>query len=160
MLRCEVWPLLLGLRDANDTAVEQEQARRRRRERYRQLRRRCEELHEMLSGRSGAAMGASGDEPPADLGTFTETLPVIRADVPRTPFRTGAFQSHWEADRLAESASEDDLTNHSSTHRSTEPPADRPAEEATRTASYRGWSPSSPSRRRTNPRGAPRRPIG
>ena len=64
----------------------------------------------MLSGRSGAAMGASGDEPPADLGTFTETLPVIRADVPRTPFRTGAFQSHWEADRLAESASEDDLT--------------------------------------------------
>ena len=123
MLRCEVWPLLLGLRDANDTAVEQEQARRRRRERYRQLRQRCEELHEMLSGRSGAAMGASGDEPPADLGTFTETLPVIRADVPRTPFRTGAFQSHWEADRLAESASEDDLTNHSSTHRSTEPPA-------------------------------------
>jgi len=110
MLRCEVWPLLLGLRDANDTAVEQEQARRRRRERYRQLRERCEELHEMLSGRSGAAMGASGDEPPADLGTFTETLPVIRADVPRTPFRTGAFQSHWEADRLAESASEDDLT--------------------------------------------------
>ena len=110
MLRCEVWPLLLGLREPNDTAVEQEQARRRRRERYRQLRRRCEELHEMLSGRSGAAMGASGDEPPADLGTFTETLPVIRADVPRTPFRTGAFQSHWEADRLAESASEDDLT--------------------------------------------------
>ena len=114
MLRCEVWPLLLGLRDANDTAVEQEQARRRRRERYRQLRRRCEELHEMLSGRSGAAMGASGDEPPADLGTFTETLPVIRADVPRTPFRTGAFQSHWEADRLAESASEDDLTTSTS----------------------------------------------
>ena len=110
MLRCEVWPLLLGLREPNDTAVEQEQARRRRRERYRQLRERCEELHEMLSGRSGAAMGASGDEPPADLGTFTETLPVIRADVPRTPFRTGAFQSHWEADRLAESASEDDLT--------------------------------------------------
>ena len=41
MLRCEVWPLLLGLREPNDTAVEQEQARRRRRERYRQLHRRC-----------------------------------------------------------------------------------------------------------------------
>jgi len=110
MLRCEVWPLLLGLRGPNDTAVEQEQARRRRAARYRALRRRCEELHELLSGRSGAAMGASGEAPPADLGTFTETLPVIRADVPRTPFRTGAFASHWEADRLAQSASEDDLS--------------------------------------------------
>ena len=48
MLRCEVWPLLLGLRAPNDTAVEQEQARRRRAARYRALRRRCEELHELL----------------------------------------------------------------------------------------------------------------
>ena len=119
MLRCEVWPLLLGLRGPNDTAVEQEQARRRRAARYRALRRRCEELHELLSGRSGAAMGASGEAPPADLGTFTETLPVIRADVPRTPFRTGAFASHWEADRLAQSASEDDLSGSNP-----KPPAD------------------------------------
>ena len=67
----------------------------------------------------GAAMGASGEAPPADLGTFTETLPVIRADVPRTPFRTGAFASHWEADRLAQSASEDDLSGSNP-----KPPAD------------------------------------
>jgi hypothetical protein len=42
--------------------------------------------------------------PPEDLGRFTEYAPVIRADVPRTPFREGPFSRHWRAERDAADA--------------------------------------------------------
>ena len=134
-LRAEVWPLLLGLREPWHTAVEQEQRRRARRDAYRALRARCDELERLLAGKGGTAAAAaprpaanktSGEppppktfsDPPEDLGTHTEAAPVIRADVPRTAFRRGPFAAHWRAERAAES--ELDLDDRSETQ--TPPP--------------------------------------
>lgn len=107
-LRHEVWPLLLGLRDPTSTAVETEQGRRERREAYRALRERCVELEEMRDGKGIVPDPAAANghrrrtEPlPEELGTFTENAPVIRADVPRTPLRRGAYATHWEAEQRA-----------------------------------------------------------
>lgn len=141
-LRAEVWPLLLGLRHPGSTAVEQEQARRARRDEYHAVKARCAHLATLWRGTppeiapfadAGTTVSESAPEgvggatplspanahrhrhhhlrvwgetglPPEDLGRFTEYAPVIRADVPRTPFREGPFSRHWRAERDAADA--------------------------------------------------------
>ena len=140
-IRPEVWPLLLGVRRPESTAVEQEQRRRHRLARYDALLERRDELERLLgsptagspslalrSGRAspgtpawsargspatrafGSRVGAhaslapSPDASPAthDLATYAESVPVIRADVPRTAFHPGgAFETHWRLERDA-----------------------------------------------------------
>jgi hypothetical protein len=132
-LRAEVWPLLLGLREPWHTAVEQEQRRRARRDAYRALRARCDELERLLAGKGATAAAAAPraaanktpgkppppgtfPDPPEDLGTHTEAAPVIRADVPRTAFQRGPFAAHWRAERAAESDLDlDDQSNKAQT---------------------------------------------
>jgi len=140
-IRPEVWPLLLGVRRPESTAVEQEQRRRRRRAAYDALLARQDELDEMLGSKeallfsespalvgrprgraspgtparnargTGASTGTSGSPRAAsapgtsarDLSVYAESVPVIRADVPRTAFYPGgAFETHWRLERDAE----------------------------------------------------------
>ena len=145
-IRPEVWPLLLGVRRPESTAVEQEQRRRRRRARYDALLERRDELERVLSSptagspslglrsgraspgtparsagtslttrafRSREAFAAADVAPSPDAGhaqntkarhlaTYAESVPVIRADVPRTAFVPGgAFETHWRLERDA-----------------------------------------------------------
>ena len=140
-IRPEVWPLLLGVRRPESTAVEQEQRRRRRRAAYDALLARQDELDKMLGSKeallfsespalvgrprgraspgtparnargTGASTGTSGSPFAAsapgtsarDLSVYAESVPVIRADVPRTAFYPGgAFETHWRLERDAE----------------------------------------------------------
>jgi hypothetical protein len=141
-IRPEVWPLLLGVRRPESTAVEQEQRRRRRRAAYDALLARQDELDKMLGskeafsgspalvgrprgraspgtparnargtgasiyGTSGSPFAASAPGTSArDLSVYAESVPVIRADVPRTAFYPGgAFETHWRLERDAERA--------------------------------------------------------
>ena len=123
-IRPEVWPLLLGVRRPESTAVEQEQRRRRRRAAYDALLARQDELDKMLGskeafsgtparnargtgasiyGTSGSPFAASAPGTSArDLSVYAESVPVIRADVPRTAFYPGgAFETHWRLERDA-----------------------------------------------------------
>ena len=90
-LRAEVWPLLLGLREPWHTAVEQEQRRRARRDAYRALRARCDELERLLAGKGGTAAAAaprpaanktSGEPPPPKPSRIP---PKTSARTPRLP---------------------------------------------------------------------------
>jgi len=148
-IRPEVWPLLLGVRRPESTAVEQEQRRRDRRAGYDALLARRDELEKILgssgpgspslfrnpgtnaqSARSrqksafGTRVFAPNDDERSslnpyvearvdqrrdpsrqkrDLATYAESVPVIRADVPRTAFTpNGAFETHWRLERDAE----------------------------------------------------------
>jgi hypothetical protein len=148
-IRPEVWPLLLGVRRPESTAVEQEQRRRDRRAGYDALLARRDELEKLLgssgpgspslvgnpgtnaqSARSrqksafGTRVFAPNDDERSslnpyvearvdqrrdpsrqkrDLATYAESVPVIRADVPRTAFYPGgAFETHWRLERDAE----------------------------------------------------------
>ena len=140
-IRPEVWPLLLGVRRPESTAVEQEQRRRRRRAAYDALLARQDELDEMLGSKeallfsespalvgrprgraspgtparnargAGVSTGTSGSPRAASapgtsarhLSVYAESVPVIRADVPRTAFYPGgAFETHWRLERDAE----------------------------------------------------------
>lgn len=148
-IRPEVWPLLLGVRRPESTAVEQEQRRRDRRAGYDALLARRDELEKILgssgpgspslfrnpgtnaqSARSrqksafGTRVFAPNDDERSslnpyvearvdqrrdpsrqkrDLATYAESVPVIRADVPRTAFYpNGAFETHWRLERDAE----------------------------------------------------------
>ena len=138
-IRPEVWPLLLGVRRPESTAVEQEQRRRRRRAAYDALLARRDELDKMLGSKEafpgspalvGRPRGRASPGTPArnargtgastatsaspfaasapgtsarDLSVYAESVPVIRADVPRTAFYPGgAFETHWRLERDAE----------------------------------------------------------
>lgn len=160
-IRPEVWPLLLGVRRPESTAVEQEQRRRDRRAGYDALLARRDELEKLLGSsgpgspslvgnpgtnaqsarsRQKSAFGTRGGTLPPnenerekaprdffspnanpyvearpdlsrdpsrrtrDLATYAESVPVIRADVPRTAFYPGgAFETHWRLERDAAS---------------------------------------------------------
>ena len=148
-IRPEVWPLLLGVRRPESTAVEQEQRRRYRRAGYDALLARRDELEKILGSsgpgspslfrnpgtnaqsarsRQKSAFGTRVFAPDDDersslnpyvearvdqrsdpsrqkrhLATYAESVPVIRADVPRTAFYpNGAFETHWRLERDAE----------------------------------------------------------
>lgn len=150
-IRPEVWPLLLGVRRPESTAVEQEQRRRDRRAGYDALLARRDELEKIVGGsgpgspslfrnppgtnaqsfrsRQKSAFGTRVFAPNDDersslnpyvdarvdqrrdhegrqkrfLATYAESVPVIRADVPRTAFYpNGAFETHWRLERDAE----------------------------------------------------------
>jgi len=102
-LRQDVWPFLLNMREANDSAVEVQQQKEERRKKYVALRKRCRELELMM--KSGKVWKDS--LPPRDLGVFTEAAAVIRGDAPRTHFVYGEFAATYEA--MSKSESEDNL---------------------------------------------------